>query len=80
MFEGNVKCLTGLLLFYNEVFEAVYQDENCDIVYLDSGKAFDKVPHRQLLDKVKEQGANGKVLQWVRTLLSCRKQSINQRS
>ncbi len=38
-------CLTNLLSFYNKIFEAVDQDENYDVVYLDFSKAFDKVPH-----------------------------------
>ncbi len=50
------------------------------IVYLGFSKAFDKVLHRRLLNKVKEHGTNGKGLQWIRDWLSCRKQSINQRS
>ncbi len=45
MFEGTVKCFTSLLSFYNKVIEAVGQDENYGVVYVDFSKVFDKVPH-----------------------------------
>ncbi len=66
-------CLTNLLSFYSKVFEAVDQNENYDVVYLDFSKAFDKVPHQRLLKKVEAHGMDGKVLKWIRVWLSSRK-------
>ena len=37
-----------------------------DTVYLDFSKAFDKVPHRRLLMKLKAHGIDGVVLEWIR--------------
>jgi len=34
-------------------------------VYLDYRKAFDGVPHRRLIEKLKGFGINGKLLQWL---------------
>ena len=45
-----------------------------DIVYLDFQKAFDKVPHRRLLGKLKSYGIDGKLLKWLEDWLSERKQ------
>jgi len=36
-----------------------------DVIYLDYRKAFDSVPHRRLLEKLKTFGINGKLLQWL---------------
>ncbi len=48
-----------------KVMEAVDQDENYDVVYLDFRKAFDKVPHQRLLKKVEGHGIDSKVLKWI---------------
>jgi len=36
-----------------------------DVVYLDYRKAFDSVPHRRLIEKLKSFGISGKLLQWL---------------
>ena len=36
-----------------------------DVVYLDNQEAFDKVPHRRLLAKVKACGMTGRVTKWI---------------
>ena len=57
--EGKF-CLTSLLSFYRKVFETIDKGDEYDIVYLDCSKAFDRVPHRRLLSKVKAHGIGGK--------------------
>ena len=47
-----------------------------DAVYLDFKKAFDTVPHNRLLTKLESYGVTGKVLEWVKTFLSDRKQYV----
>ena len=44
-----------------------------DVVYLDFKKAFDKVPHRRLLAKVRACGVSGQVANWIANWLSGRK-------
>jgi len=39
---------------------------------LDYRKAFDSVPHKQLLEKLKLHGINGKLLKWIRSFLEAR--------
>jgi len=45
----------------------------CDI-YLDFQKAFDKVPHKRLILKLKAHGIDGKLLEWIEKWLLNRKQ------
>ena len=75
-FSKGKSCLTNLLSFYRNVFETIDRGDKYDVVYLDFSKAFDKVPHRRLLSKVKAHGIGGKVLQWIRGWLTGREQRV----
>jgi len=43
---------------------------------LDFAKAFDKVPHVRLCDKLSHYGINGTLLQWIKDFLSSRSQKV----
>ena len=47
-----------------------------DVIYLDFQKAFDSVPHKQLIRKLAAYGVTGKILRWIKTFLTDRKQSV----
>ena len=47
-----------------------------DVILLDFAMAFDKVPHRRLLHKVKFYGVDGTTLAWISSFLSSRKQLV----
>ncbi len=47
-----------------------------DIAYLDFAKAFDKVPHLRLMNKLKSYGVSGKIQEWIKQWLSNRKQRV----
>ena len=47
-----------------------------DVVYLDFQKAFDKVPHLRLLNKIKAYGITGDVLRWIGEWLKDREQRV----
>ena len=49
-----------------------------DVIMLDFAKAFDTVPHRRLLAKLKAYGINGLVYKWIEAFLKNRKQRIIQ--
>ena len=53
-------------------------DDGCpfDVVYFDFAKAFDKVPHRKLLKKLKAVGIGGKLLAWLEDWLARRRQKV----
>jgi ribonucleases P/MRP protein subunit RPP40 len=50
--------------------------KSVDIFYLDFAKAFDKVPHKRLMVKVKAKGISGKIYNWIEEWLTGRTQSV----
>ena len=73
-FMRNKSCTTNLLEFLETVTAANDNGHAVDVVYLDFSKAFDKVPHRRLVEKFKAHGIAGKVLGWVQAWLTGRQQ------
>ena len=47
-----------------------------DWIYCDFKKAFDKVPHRRLINKVESYGIKGEILGWITAFLSNRTQQV----
>lgn len=44
--------LQQLLLFYTKVLDSLSDGDQCDVIFLDFAKAFDSVPHQELLLKL----------------------------
>ena len=75
-FMQSKSCLTNLLEYLEVLTKLVDEGHSVDVVYLDFAKAFDKVPHRRLLQKMKAHGIVGKVVEWVESWLTGRKQRV----
>ena len=73
-FVKNRSCTTNLLQFLERMTKEVDCKRDMDIIYLDFAKAFDKVPHDRLIDKMKAHSIEGNVLQWVKNWLADRRQ------
>ena len=69
-------CLTQLLHHLESVLSILETNQNSDVIYLDLSKAFDKVNHKILLQKVQNSGISGKILDWIADFLSNRKQKV----
>ena len=54
--------------------EILDEGGSVDIVYCDFMKAFDKVPHRRLIHKVRQYGITDNILGWIENVLNNRKQ------
>lgn len=52
------------------------QGKPVDVVYLDFQKAFDKVPHKKLLFKLREMGITGQIYDWISDWLNDREQRV----
>ena len=75
-FRKGRSCLTNLLVFLDKVTKYIDDGYSVDVIYLDFAKAFDKVPHQRLLDKLKGHGINGKVFNWIESWLTNRRQRV----
>ncbi|XP_065645685.1 uncharacterized protein LOC136076143 [Hydra vulgaris] len=69
-------CLTHLLEARNILTEAIHQGYSTDIIYTNFAKAFDKVPHKRLLHKLKAYDIHNKLLLWIEMWLKDRKQCV----
>ena len=76
-FRPGHSCLTQLLDHINVVLINFINNKDTDCVYLDYAKAFDKVDHELLLHKLKCYGIQGQVLEWIKSFLSDRRQSVS---
>ena len=75
-FRKGRSCLTNLLSFLEEVTEKLDARNSIDVVYLDFAKAFDKVPHKRLINKVRSFGIGGQLLRWIESWLTDRLQRV----
>ena len=76
-FRSGRSCLTNLM--YSHQSWTKYLDEKIpvDVIYFDFSKAFDTVPHKMLLNKIKSYGIGGKLLQWICNFLIGRTQRVH---
>ena len=75
-FTKGSSCLTNILEFHEAVSDWVDEGQAVDIVYLDFKKAFDEIPHRRLLAKVRACGVAGQVDNWIANWLCDRKKRV----
>ena len=75
-FQRQKNCTTQLIQVYHNILEALDKRNEIDIIYLDFTKAFDKVSHPLLLQKLGEFGFLGRLLMWLGSYLSGRKQRV----
>ena len=61
VFRSGRSCLSQLLEHHNKMLEELEKSSNVDVIYLDFAKAFDKVDHGILLNKLKKIGINLKI-------------------
>ena len=75
-FRSNRSCLTQLLEYFTEIHDIIDKGDPVDAIYLDCKKAFDTVPHKRLIEKLKSYGIVGKVLKWIESFLNDRSQRV----
>ena len=75
-FVSKRSCLTNLLEFYEFVSQYTDQGYPVDVIYLDFQKAFDKVPHKRLMTKIKAMGISGNLYNWIENWLNDREQRV----
>ena len=75
-FTKNRSCLTNLLEFLEDISAKLDEGAPVDVVYFDFSKAFDKVSHSRLVNKLNNYGIVGSVRDWVSGWLSDRFQRV----
>ena len=75
-FRNRHSCLSNLLTFIDHVTKWTDQGNSVDAVFLDFAKAFDKVPHSRLCQKLESHGVTGSHNRWTTNWLSGRKQRV----
>ena len=64
-FRSKRSCEAQLLTIMEHWSRVIEDGTSIDVIYLDFQKAFDKVPHRRLMTKLKAYGIQGNVLNWL---------------
>ena len=75
-FRSKHSCETQLVTTIQKIAQNLISKGQVDVILLDFAKAFDKVPHRRLLHKLKFYGIDGTTLAWISSFLSSRKQLV----
>eukprot|EP00915_Cephaloidophora_sp_WS-2016_P008609 GHVH01011899.1.p1 GENE.GHVH01011899.1~~GHVH01011899.1.p1 ORF type:complete len:139 (+),score=8.47 GHVH01011899.1:31-417(+) len=70
-------CEAQLLSCTNLWTQLLEDGESVDVVYTDFRKAFDAVPHRRLLVKLKAYGLGEEITNWLEAFLCGRKQCVS---
>ena len=75
-FRKRRGCDTQLTITIGDLAKSFDNKHQVDVVLLDFSKAFDRVPHTRLLNKIHHYGIRGKEHNWINTFLTHRKQRV----
>ena len=78
-FMKKRSCLTNLLETFEEWTKALDEGYGIDVIYLDYRKAFDSVPHKRLIEKLKGFGLHSKLTKWIGNFLQKRQMRVRVR-
>ena len=75
-FLTGKSCITNLIEVLDYIGTLLDSGCQIDVVYLDMSKAFDKVGHELLIAKLHKLGFGGRLLHWLRSYLTNRRQRV----
>uniref|UniRef100_A0A0X3PTK8 Reverse transcriptase domain-containing protein n=1 Tax=Schistocephalus solidus TaxID=70667 RepID=A0A0X3PTK8_SCHSO len=75
-FRSGRSCLTNLLTSMESWTKSLEMGLSVDAVYIDFSKAFDRVPHKRLIFKLRQMGVTGNLLKWLADFLTDRRQRV----
>ena len=67
---------TNLVTFMNYITEHLDKGDPVEVIYLDFAKAFDKVPHKRLIQKLKCYRLSPEIIRWIESWLNNRMQRV----
>jgi len=65
-----------LLEYLECIVNQIDAGDPVDVIHLDFQKAFDKVPHRRLLQKLRTHGITSSIINWIENWLADREQRV----
>jgi hypothetical protein len=75
-FRSGRSCQLQLLETLDRWTEDLDNGQSIDVLFFDYSNAFDTVPHKRLLSKIKAHGITGNLLEWIQDFLTDRKQRV----
>ena len=75
-FQTGKSTTTALLSTTHEWLTALEQRKEVSAVFFDLKKAFDSVPHKELMSKLQQLSLDSHVLHWISNYLTCRCQKV----
>ena len=76
-FREKFSCETQLISAIHDWVKGINFRSQTDVIVLDFSKPFDSVSHERLVVKLDFHGIRGKMLNWIRTFLTNRKQKVS---
>ena len=75
-FRPNRSCDIQLIITVDDFADCLNKGGHCDVLVLDFSKAFNKVPHARLYQKLSHYGVRGSILSWLKAFLTDRSQYV----
>ena len=75
-FQVGKSCETQLIMTIDDFVNCLNDNRQIDCIFLDFSKAFDRVPHNRLCNKLSYYGIRGPLLLWIKHYLSNRQQKV----
>jgi hypothetical protein len=75
-FRKKRSCETQLIITINDIANSIDNRKQTDVILLDFSKAFDKVPHRRLMNKLHHYGIRNSTHKWISSFLENRSQTV----
>jgi len=75
-FLSSRSTTTQLLTVFSRINNILDNGNQADVIYFDLSKAFDSVPHKLLIHKLRGFGINGSLLNWISDYLTNRLQRV----
>jgi len=75
-FRSGRSCLTQMLDHFDDIMQGLTNNKDTDAIYLDYAKAFDKVDHRMLIEKLRLYGFSPQLVKWIESFLVERSQKV----
>lgn len=75
-FRSRLSTITQLAELTHDIANVLNNDGQLDAIFLDFSKAFDVVPHQDLLKKLSAFGISNKIISWINSFLTHRKQNV----